>query len=108
MYGYGYSVGIDWSAAATIDRLRNVLVNADDGAATYQLDLSELEDRILLNACPVKNEVLANMSHEIQIPINAMLGFTEASRDLWTPNSAGLNLPRAVTRTTHVKYFLQS
>ena len=40
------------SAASAIDQLRNLLARSADGAVTHQLDLSELEDRILLSASP--------------------------------------------------------
>lgn len=41
------------TAASAIDQLRNILAKSADGTATQQLDLSELEDRILLSASPV-------------------------------------------------------
>ena len=40
------------SAASAIDQLRNMLAKSVDGTVTHQLDLSELEDRILLSASP--------------------------------------------------------
>jgi VCBS repeat-containing protein len=40
------------SAAAAIDQLRHLLARSADGAVTYRLDLSELEDRVLLSASP--------------------------------------------------------
>jgi len=40
------------SAASAIDQLRNLLAKSAAGSVTQQLDLSELEDRILLSASP--------------------------------------------------------
>ena len=40
------------SAASAIDQLRSMLAKLADGTVTYRLDLSELEDRILLSASP--------------------------------------------------------
>lgn len=60
------------TAASAIDQLRNILAKSADGTVTQQLDLSELEDRILLSASPVAvvvESVASGESAEVTAPL---------------------------------------
>lgn len=62
------------SAALAIDQLRTILAKSADGTVTHHLDLSELEDRILLSASPAAvmvDSAPAAESAEIASPLEA-------------------------------------
>lgn len=54
------------SAASAIGQLRSILAKSADGTVTHRLDLSELEDRILLSASPAA-AVMAESAPAIEL-----------------------------------------
>jgi len=86
------------SAAAAIDQLRHMLARTVDGAVTYRLDLSELEDRILLSASPAV--VMVESAPSIEPAETASLLDTGSNNLIQTEASASdsnLAAPRSVT-----------
>ncbi|MFT5094827.1 MAG: hypothetical protein ACI93T_003671, partial [Porticoccaceae bacterium] len=70
------------SAASAIDQLRNLLAKSAAGSVTQQLDLSELEDRILLSASPVAVMVESAPAAE---SVNIASPLAEESPSLFAP-----------------------
>ena len=66
------------SAASAIEQLRHILAKSAEGTVTQQLDLSELEDRILLSASPAAVMVESALAAE-SVQFASPLGGESAS-----------------------------